>query len=73
MREVDHEVVRQKAMDIVALGQGVRTDEFLGALIVASAQSLKVLCPQMALYAMVQWYISEVARMAFAPDEERTH
>jgi hypothetical protein len=74
MSEVDAEAVRQKAMDIVGLGAGMRTDEFLGALVVASAQSLKVICPQESLPAMVQWYVSEVARMAMAPeDEERTH
>jgi hypothetical protein len=73
MREVDPETVRQKAIDIVGLGAGMRTDEFLGALVVASAQSLKGICPQESLPAMVQWYVSEVARMAMAPEEERTH
>ncbi len=73
MREVDTEVIRQKAMDIVGLGAGMRTDEFFGALVVASAQSLKEICPPEALRAMVEWYINEVARMAMTQDEERTH
>jgi hypothetical protein len=74
MREVDTEVVRQKAMDIVGLGAGMRTDEFFGALVVASAQALKGICPQESLPAMVQWYVSEVARMAMSQeDEERMH
>jgi hypothetical protein len=74
MREVDAEAVRQKAMDIVGLGAGMRTDEFFGALAIASAQSLKGVCPPESLRAMVEWYISEVARMAMSPEEEeRTH
>ena len=64
VREVDTETVRQKAIDIVGLGAGMRTDEFFGALAIASAQSLKGLCPRETLLAMVQWYIGEVARMA---------
>jgi hypothetical protein len=74
VREVNTEVVRQKAMDIVAVGAGMRTDEYFGALVVAAAQSLKGICPPESLHATVQWYVSEVVRMAFAPeDEEQMH
>jgi hypothetical protein len=37
---------------------------FSGALVIASAQSLNIMVPPDNLRAMVEWYISEVARMA---------
>jgi hypothetical protein len=74
LREVDTEAVRQKAIDIVGLGAGMRTDEFFGALVIASAQSLKGMCSPVSLRPTVEWFINEVARMAMLPeDEERTH
>ena len=66
-REVDAEAVRLKAIDIVVLGEGMRTDEFVGALVVASAQSLKSMSPDNLRVLMVQWFTNEVVKTMEGP------
>ncbi len=73
MREVDTEVVKQKAIEIVKIGEGMRTEEFFGALAIAAGQMLKTMSQPDMLRPTVEWYINEVARMAMTQDEERTH
>ncbi len=73
MREADPEVVRQTAIEIVNLGEGMRTEEFFGALAIAAGQMLKTMAQPDMLRPTVEWFINEVARMAMTQDEERTH
>ena len=71
VREVDTEAVRQKACEIVKLGEGMRTEEFFGALAIAAGQMLKTMCQPNLLRATVEWYINEVAKVAMKPDEKK--
>ena len=73
MSEVDCDAVRQKACEIVKLGEGMRTEEFFTAMAIASGQMFKVMCPPETLRGTLQWYFNEVAKVACRPDEERTH